>query len=120
MRLDQIDLIVRDVPAATAFFRDVLGLTPNVAEERFAELVSGSTTIILSPEAMVPTEPAVGIILHFRVEDVAEALERARRAGATVPRATAPTDWGTESAMIGGPERIVVDLYRPLSVSPDA
>lgn len=114
MKFDNLDLIVRDVPVAAAFFRDVLGLTPRVNEERFAELDSGAVTIMLSPEALVPTKPAAGLILHFQVEDVAAALDRARGRGARVLLEPTQTPWGTESAMIAGPEEIVIDLYRPV------
>ena len=111
-RFDNLDLVVRDVPAAAAFFRDVVGLTLRVDEERFAELDAGPVTIMLPPDAMVPTKPAAGVILHFQVEDVAEALEHARSRGATVLLEPTRTDWGWESAMIAGPEEIVVDFYR--------
>lgn len=110
--VNQLDLIVRDVPAAAAFFRDVVGLTLRVNEPRYAELDGKSMTLMLSPDALVPAQPAAGVILHIEVDDVEQALEHARQAGATVLRERAPTDWGTESAMIAGPEQIVVDFYR--------
>ncbi len=42
MDLNRIDLIVSDMPAATAFFRDVVGLSERFAEERFAEFDAGA------------------------------------------------------------------------------
>jgi predicted enzyme related to lactoylglutathione lyase len=115
MQLNQIDLIVRDVPAATEFFRDVLGLPARFADIRFAEMdAGGGFTLMLSPDALVPTRPAAGTILHFQVEDVAQALEEARSRGATVLLGPTHTGWGTESAMIAGPEEVVIDLYRPV------
>ena len=112
-KLDAIDLIVRDVPAAAAFFRDVVGLTPREIGERFAELDAGTFTLMLSPEAMVPTRPSAGVILHLRVDDVPAALSAATARGARVLLDVTRTDWGTESAMIAGPEEIVVDFHRP-------
>jgi len=112
VRFDHLDLIVRDVPAATAFFRDVLGLPVRTSDARFAEVGSGVVTIMLSPDALVPTKPSAGVILHFQVDDVVAALEEARAKGATVLMEPTRTDWGTESAMIAGPEDVVVDLYR--------
>ncbi len=121
MKLDKLDLIVEDVPTATAFFRDVVGLTARFAEERYAEFDAGPVTLMLSPEAMVPTRPASGVIVHLHVEDVGQAVERARQHGATVLLEPTHTDWGWESAMIEGPEEIVVDFYRPLEgTQPDA
>ena len=114
MKLDNLDLIVDDVPGAAAFFRDVVGLTVRVLDPRFAEIDAGPVTLMLSPDALVPMKSARGMILHFQVDDVAEAVERARGRGATILLEPAPTDWGWESAMIAGPAEIVVDFYRVL------
>lgn len=114
--LNQLDLIVSDVPAATASLAAVLGVDPAYAEERFAEFRLGATTLMLSPDALVPTGNAAGVILHLEVPDVDAALDRARTAGATVLRETGPTDWGWESATIAGPEGIVIDFYRMLAI----
>ncbi len=109
-----IDLIVKDMPAATSFFQEIVGLKLKFSEERFAELEAGPMTIMLSPDAMVPVKPAAGIILHFQVESVSKALDQAIRKGATVILETTITDWGTKSAMIAGSEDIIIDFYRPL------
>lgn len=76
-RLDRLDLSVRDIPVAAAFFRDVLGLTLRVNEERYAELGAGLVTLMLSPDAMVPDGTAAGTILRIPVNDVAATLRRA-------------------------------------------
>lgn len=109
-----IDLIVRDVSGAAAFFRDIVGFELQVAEERFAQLAAGDLIVMLSPDALIPTSPAAGIILHVQVDDVGAALEVARARGAQVLLELTHTDWGTESAMIAGPEGIVVDFFRQL------
>ncbi|MBA2277801.1 MAG: VOC family protein [Chloroflexia bacterium] len=109
MKLDHTDLIVEDVPAATTFFRDVLGLDVVVEDARFAELDGNGVKILLSPEAMVPTRPAAGVILHFRVEDVEAAAARARDRGATILKDVFQTDWGWESTLIAGPEEIIFE-----------
>ncbi len=116
LRLNKLDLIVRDVPEATAFFRDVLGLEVHYAEERFAELdAGGGFVLMLSPDAMVPMQPAAGTILHFEVDNVLQTLQQARSKGAKVLLEPTRTDWGWESAMIAGPEGSVIDLYHPIS-----
>ena len=114
---NQIDLIVRDVPSAARFFRDVVGLTLQVDEPRFAQLDGDSITLMLSPDALIPVQPASGIILHIEVEDVRAALEHARTQQAQVLLEPSQTDWGTESAMIAGPEGIIIDFYRPIHES---
>lgn len=109
---NQIDLIVQDVPKAAHFFRDVVGLDLRVDEPRFAELDGKSITLMLSLESLVPVQTAAGIILHIEVDDVAQALLEAQEAGAKVLLELTYTDWGTESAMIAGPENIIIDFYR--------
>lgn len=116
MKLDHIDLIVEDVPAATTFFREVLGLAVVMEDERFAELDGDGVKILLSPDALVPTRPAAGVILHFQVDDVEAAAAAARDRGATILKDVSMTDWGWESALIAGPGEIVVDLYRVMPV----
>ena len=113
-KLNSIDLTVKDVPAAAQFFQNVVGMTLGVSDERFAELSSNGFVVMLSPDALVPLDNAAGIILHFEVEDVAVALENAKTQGAKVLLEPTQTDWGTESAMIQGPEGIIVDFYRNL------
>ena len=112
MEFAAMDVIVEDVPRAVAFFRDVLGV--EVAEEfdRFARLDLGAVQLMLSPDAMVPVERAEGLILHFRVEDVAATVRRVETRGAEVVLEPTRTDWGTEMAMVRGPEGLLVELYR--------
>ncbi|MBB5868188.1 putative enzyme related to lactoylglutathione lyase [Allocatelliglobosispora scoriae] len=112
MQLMTMDLVVRDVPAATRFFTEVVGLQARFADDAFAELEAGGATIMLTAELMVPSEPARGVAVHFAVDDVTAEVERLRAAGATVLLEPTNTDWGTEMAMIAGPEQIVVSLFR--------
>jgi predicted enzyme related to lactoylglutathione lyase len=112
---NNLDLVVTDVPAATEFFRNIVGLTVRVDGERYAEIDAGAVTIMLTPEIMVPARPAAGIILHFQVDDVKQAIEHARDQGALVLLEPFQTDWGWESAMIAGPAEVVVDFYKPLA-----
>lgn len=115
MTLTSIDLIVPDVPAATRFFAEVVGLVATVAEERFAEIPAGAVTLMLSPDAMVTMGNARGVILHVAVDDVAAAADRARAAGATILQQPMTTDWGWESCLIAGPAELVIDLYHDVS-----
>jgi predicted enzyme related to lactoylglutathione lyase len=115
MRLVTMDLVVRDVPAATRFFTEVVGLTPKYAEESFAEIDTGSASIMLTAELMVDSAPARGAALHFEVGDVTAEIDRMRAAGATILLEPTATDWGTEMAMIAGPEQVVISLFRVLA-----
>ena len=117
--LVSLDLIVRDVPASVAFFRDVVGLTVLQAFDCFAELEGRSLKILLSPDALVPVSPARGIILHFEEPDLPAAVRRATAFGSVVLKGPLTTDWGVESVLVQGPEAIVIDFQRPV-VSPPA
>ncbi len=79
---------------------------------RFAKLTSNNFILMLSPNAMIPMQNSQGIILHFEVEDVEQSLETAVSKGAKVLLEYTKTDWGTASAMIQGPEGIVIDFYK--------
>jgi predicted enzyme related to lactoylglutathione lyase len=113
MQMRTMDLIVRDVPAATAYFTEILGLTARTAGDAFAELeTGGGPTIMLTATVLVPSDQARGVVLHFAVDDVAAEVARVREAGANVLLEPTQTDWGTEMAMVAGPEEVVVSLYR--------
>lgn len=112
--LHTIDLIVSDVSAAARFFRDVVGLKLEINDPNFAQLKSQELTIMLSRTAEVPIGKAAGIILHVLVDDVAASLAKAETLGAVVLHELHETDWWTESAMIAGPDGIVIDFYKPI------
>lgn len=110
-RLSSIDLIVADVLAAADFFGTVVGMEIVERSERFASLRSGDFTLMLSPDALVPIQKAAGVILHLQVEDISAVLDRAEANGGKLLYGPSPTDWGTESALLQGPEGVIVDIY---------
>lgn len=111
MQLNQLDIITADPMGAAAFLAKALDLTIEVAEPTFAQVGGCGVTLMFSPTAMVPMEAARGVILHFEVENVAEAEARAVKAGADLLRSCSLTDWGTMSSLVAGPEGIILDLY---------
>jgi catechol 2,3-dioxygenase-like lactoylglutathione lyase family enzyme len=116
--LHSIDLIVRDVPRAVAFFRDVVGVTVVQQFERFAELEAQSVKLLLSPDALVPVAPVAGTILHFEETDLASAMARAQSFGSDIVSGPLKTDWGTESVLVQGPEGVLVDFFRWAPATP--
>lgn len=103
---------MRDVPKAAAFFRDVLGASVPEEFDRFARVDLGSVQLMLSPDAMVPVDNVRGLILHFPVEDVAVTVTNVESNGAEVMLKPTRTDWGTEMAIIRGPEGLLIEFYR--------
>lgn len=68
--LGQVALTVRDVPASTAFYRDVIGL-PYLfgAGPRLAFFSIGSTRLMLSSEEG-GLKPGSGTVLYLTVDDI--------------------------------------------------
>ena len=113
MQLRTMDVVVPDVVEATRFFTDILGLAVREADERFAELEAGTDmTLMLTPDLMVPSSPARGVVLHFEVADVQREVDRMTAAGVAVLLPLTATDWGTEMAMLQGPEGVVISLFK--------
>lgn len=110
--LHSIDLIVGDVPRAVAFFREVVGALVLQEFERFAEIEAQSVKVLLSPDALVPVEPARGVILHLEEENLGAAIDRTKAFGAAVLSGPLRTDWGTESVLVQGPAGVIVDFFR--------
>ena len=112
MNLNQIDVIVPDVPRSARMLARLFDVEPDEVGDRFAQLTLDAMTIMLSPDALVPMGEARGVILHVEVDESVDAEERARAAGAQILRPTTRTDWGTVSTLIAGPGGVVIDLYR--------
>lgn len=118
MKLAAMDVIVKDVPQAAAFFRDVLGASVPEEFDRFAQVDLGAVQLMLSSDAMVPVDNARGVILHFEVDDVAAATAAAESRGAEVLLQPTSTDWGMQIAIIQGPEGLLIEFYCQVSVEP--
>jgi catechol 2,3-dioxygenase-like lactoylglutathione lyase family enzyme len=86
VRVEQVDFVAvptRDMSRATAFYRDVLGLS--VSEHAEGEVESRNVTLSFwnperDGEEFVPNVAGIA----FRVADVSAAVEEARAAGAEV------------------------------------
>jgi predicted enzyme related to lactoylglutathione lyase len=76
---------VRDVPAATAFYRDVVGLTPGHAfGEHWIEFDVGSTTFGIGNGESIGSQPGTSSGAAFEVDDVAAERERLLGRGVTI------------------------------------
>lgn len=68
---------VRDVPAAIAFYRDVLGLTPGpMFSDHWAEFNVGSTTFGIGNGEPLGYEPGKSTGAAFEVDDAAAMREK--------------------------------------------
>jgi predicted enzyme related to lactoylglutathione lyase len=76
---------VRDVPAATAFYRDTVGLAPgDLASDKWVEFNVGGTTFGIGNGESLGIAPGSSFGAAFEVDDVAAERERLLSKGVTV------------------------------------
>lgn len=122
MNLNQLDIIVSNVPQVCADLEHILDKKADYADDGFAQFTIGSHCLMLSQNHLVPLENfQSGIIIHIEVEDVDQNYKRLNELGIKVlhgPTVTdwghgpTVTDWGTESLLVQGPAGLVLDFYR--------
>jgi methylmalonyl-CoA/ethylmalonyl-CoA epimerase len=90
--IGQISIIVHDLPRATAFYRDTLGLPLLFAAGNLAFFDCGGVRLMLGP-AETPELDHPSSILYFRVPDLNAAHQRLVAMGVSIvapPRLIAP------------------------------
>jgi methylmalonyl-CoA/ethylmalonyl-CoA epimerase len=90
--IGQISIIVHDLPRATAFYRDALGLPLLFTAGNMAFFDCGGVRLMLGP-ASSPELDHPSSILYFRVPDIHAAHKRLIEVGARIeapPRLIAP------------------------------
>ena len=113
MNLNQLDIIVSNVPQVCADLERILDKKADYVDDSFAQFTVGSHCLMLSQNHLVPLENfQSGIILHIEVEDVDQNYKRLKEFGAEILHGLAVTDWGTESLLVKGPAGLVIDFYR--------
>ena len=113
MDLNQLDIIVSDVPQVCAELEHILDKKSDYVDNSFAQFTIGSHCLMLSQNHLIPLEDfQSGIILHIEVEDVDQSYKRLKELGIKVLHGPAVTDWGTESLLVKGPAGLVTDFYR--------
>ena len=113
MNLNQLDIIVSDVPQVCVSLERILDKKADYVDDSFAQFTIGSHCLMLSEKHLISLENfQSGIILHIEVEDVEQNYQRLKDLGITVLNGPAVTDWGTESLLVKGPASLVIDFYR--------
>ena len=112
MNLNQLDIIVSNVPQVCADLEHILDKKADYVDDGFAQLTIGSHCLMLSQNHLIPLEEfQSGIILHIEVGDVEQNYQRLNELGAEILHGPAVTDWGTESLLVKGPAGLVIDFY---------
>ena len=113
MNLNQLDIIVSDVPQVCAEFESILDKKADYVDNSFAQFTIGSHCLMLSQNHLIPLNNfQSGIILHIEVEDVDQNQKRLKEIGVDILHGPWDTDWGTESLLVKGPAGLVIDFYR--------
>ena len=113
MNLNQLDIIVSEVPQVCADLERILDKKADYVDDSFAQFTIGSHCLMLSEKHLITLENfQSGIILHIEVEDVEQNYKRLKELGADILHGPAVTDWGTESLLVKGPASLVIDFYR--------
>lgn len=117
-------LAVDDLARAARFYREALGWEQTVDTPVYVELADGMRLGLylrdgfarntgLTPQGR-PAHGTTATELYLHVDDVAEAGERLRIAGAMELSPAAARPWGDEAAYFADPEGNVVVVARPL------
>ena len=113
MNLNQLDIIVSDVPKVCADLEYILDKKADYVDDSFAQFTIGSHCLMLSQNHLIPLDDfQSGIILHIELEDVEQNSQRLKDLGIQILNGPAVTDWGTESLLVKGPAGLVLDFYR--------
>ena len=113
MNLNQLDIIVSEVPQVCAELESILDKKADYVDNCFAQFTIGSHCLMLSQNHLIPLENfQSGIILHIEVEDVDQNQKRLKEIGVEILHGPCETDWGTESLLVKGRAGLVIDFYR--------
>jgi predicted enzyme related to lactoylglutathione lyase len=107
VRVTYVNVFVRDLDRALAFYRDALGLELQYAapEHGYASLAAGPIRLgigVVGPEQeeLVGRHSGVG----FEVDDLAAEHRRLVALGVTFPMAPARQPWGATMALVADPD----------------
>ncbi len=113
MNLNQLDIIVSNVPQVCTDLERILDKKADYVDDSFAQFTIGSHCLMLSENHLIPLNNfQSGIILHIEVEDVEQNYQRLKELGTEILYGPSETDWGTESLLVRGPAGLVIDFYR--------
>ena len=85
MNLNQLDIIVSDVPQVCADLERILDKQADYVDQGFAQFTIGSHCLMLSQNHLIPLEDfQSGIILHIEVEDVDQNYQRLKEIGVEI------------------------------------
>lgn len=120
-RVDHVILYVRDLGAAIAFYRDVVGLPFKFEDSGYAEFATAGARFGLYERARLPgligreaTEGGPGGEVLFLVEDVDGWAERLGEQGVEILSGPVDRPWGHRTLHVLDPDGNVVELAQEI------
>jgi catechol 2,3-dioxygenase-like lactoylglutathione lyase family enzyme len=110
-----ITLWVARYDSALAFYRDLLGLEVEQADENFAQFATQGTRLYLHRLGAAPRLREHTVEIHFSVPDVDEAYRFLSGRGVVFEQAPANMPWGTRMAAFRDPEGFALEIVGPLN-----
>lgn len=128
MKLGYVTLYVDDIPAAIAFYQNVLDLKLRFTHESgtYAEMETGETVLAFAQHELAtqlvpqgyqrahPNNTALGMQIGFAVDNVAETYKKALANGASTVSKPEIKPWNFESAMVKDPTGHLVEFAKEL------
>jgi catechol 2,3-dioxygenase-like lactoylglutathione lyase family enzyme len=115
-------LMSRDITAATAFYRDILGFEVTFESDWYVSLRhSGFELALLDPTHETIPEgfrgsPAGGVLLNLEVDDVdAVHDDLAGRDGIELALPLRSEQFGQRHFILVGPDRVLIDVITPIA-----
>jgi catechol 2,3-dioxygenase-like lactoylglutathione lyase family enzyme len=113
-RISYITLWVNEYDACLAFYRDMLELPLETADENFAKFVTEGTKLYLHRLGDGSPLRTHALEIHFDVPDVDAAYNSLLRRGAQFEQPPANMPWGTRMAALRDPEGNAIEIVGPL------
>ena len=121
-------LYVEDVARALTFYCSAFGFAERLTlpSGDYAEAATGQTVLAFAarslaesnlPKGFLPASPSekpFGIELGFTTDDVAQTIEQAVAAGATLYQAPQKKPWGQTVAYLRDPEGFLIEVCTPM------
>ena len=95
MNLNQLDIIVSDVPQVCADLERILDKKADYADDAFAQFTIGSHCLMLSQNHLIPLKIfSQESFFTLRLEDLDQNYQRLKEIGVEILHGPAVTDWG--------------------------
>ena len=113
-RISYITLWVNKYDECLAFYRDVLDLPLETADENFAQFATEGTKLYLHRLGDNSPLRAHALEIHFEVLDVDMEYNKLLERGAQFEQSPANMPWGTRMGALRDPEGNAIEIVGPL------